>query len=51
MQRKALHFYLGLKNQPWFGPAGSENACVFCMGKQGVATAFNIEREQAKTAT
>jgi len=24
-QRKALHFYLGLKNEPWFGPAGSEN--------------------------
>jgi len=24
-----LHFYLGLKNEPWLGPAGSENACLF----------------------
>jgi hypothetical protein len=23
MQGKALYFYLGLKNKPWFGPAGS----------------------------
>ncbi len=29
MQRIAVHFYLGYWNQPWFGPAGSENACIF----------------------
>jgi len=28
-----LHFYLGLKNEPWFGPAGSENNRVFGMCK------------------
>ncbi len=28
MQRIALHFYLGLKNEPWFGPASSENSCI-----------------------
>jgi len=25
MQHKALRFYLGLKNEPRFGPAGPEN--------------------------
>ncbi len=29
MQHKALPFYLGLKNEPSFGPAGSEKACNF----------------------
>jgi hypothetical protein len=33
-----VRFYLGYWNQPWFGPAGSENACIFCMRKQFVAT-------------
>jgi len=28
MQHIALHFYLGLKNEPWFGPPGSKNAWV-----------------------
>jgi len=27
IQHIALHFYFGLKNEHWFGPAGSENAC------------------------
>ncbi len=37
-QQIAARFYLGYWNQPWFGPAGSENACVFCMRKRCVAT-------------
>jgi hypothetical protein len=38
IERRALHFYLGLKNQPWFCPADSENACVFRMRKRHVTT-------------
>ncbi len=41
MQRIAVRFYLGYFNQPWFGPAGSENACVFRMRKRRVATSLN----------
>jgi len=39
--QNAMHsvaFYLGLKNDPWFGRAGSENAYIFRMSKQRVAT-------------
>ncbi len=38
MQCNAAHFYLGYWNQPWFGPAGSENACIFHMCKWRLAT-------------
>ncbi len=41
LQCIAVHFYLGFWKQPWFGPAGSENACVFHMRKWHVATKFN----------
>jgi len=41
LQCLALCFYLGLKNEPWFGPVGSENACIFRMRKQHVATQLN----------
>ncbi len=34
----AVRFYLGYWKQPWFGPAGFENACIFCMCKRRVAT-------------
>ncbi len=37
-QHIAVHFYLGYWKQPWFGPAGSENAYIFCMRRRGVAT-------------
>ncbi len=33
MQRIVVYFYLGYWNQPWFGQAGSEKACIFCMRK------------------
>ncbi len=34
----AVRFYLGYWNQPWFGQAGSENACIFRMRKWHVVT-------------
>jgi hypothetical protein len=36
--RIGLHFYLGYQKQSWFDPAGSENAWIFRMYKQNVAT-------------
>ena len=36
--RIAVRFYLGYQKQPWFGPGGSENACIFRMRKWRVAT-------------
>ena len=36
--RIAVSFYLGYQKQPWFGPGGSENACIFRMRKRCVAT-------------
>jgi len=41
MQCIALSFYLGLKNEPWFGPAGSENACVFRNSKVELRLSFS----------
>jgi len=41
MKHITLLFYLGLKNEPWFGPAGSENA-----RKHHVATELKIGRCQ-----
>ena len=38
MCRIAVRFYLGYQKQPWFGPGGSENACVFRMRKWRVTT-------------
>jgi hypothetical protein len=38
MQLIADSFYLGYKKQPWFGPAGFENACNVHRRKQVVAT-------------
>jgi hypothetical protein len=29
MQGTAVQFHLGYQKHPWFGPAGSENKCVF----------------------
>jgi len=41
----ALCFYLDLKNEPWFGPDGSENAenaaCVNGMLQHAFTHAFN----------
>jgi hypothetical protein len=42
LNKKISNFYLGYLNQPWFGPAGSENACVFRMPKQRVATKLKV---------
>ncbi len=41
LQCIVLHFDLGYWKEPWFGPAGSENACIFHMRKRHVATKFN----------
>ncbi len=38
MQQIAVRFYLGYWKQPWFGPAGFENTCIFRMCKRRVAT-------------
>jgi hypothetical protein len=38
MQPITVHFYLGYQKQPRFGPAGFENAFIFCMHKWYVAT-------------
>jgi len=37
-----LHFYIGLKNEPWFGLAGSENAWIVRIRKWRVATQLEI---------
>ena len=41
--RIAVRFYLGYQKQPWFGPGGSENACVFRMRKRRVATRLYLD--------
>ena len=41
MCRIAVRFYLGYQKQPWFGPGGSENACIFRMRERRVATWLN----------
>jgi hypothetical protein len=38
LQCIAVRFYLGYWKQPWFGPAGSENACIYRMCKPRVTT-------------